>query len=87
MHSQTGSGLQEFRPKTVTTSVSSSRSPAGYARFTAICAVVPPVASTIGWKASVAISAATVRAAMPPSSHRLERNESVRDRASSRSAV
>jgi hypothetical protein len=49
--------------------------------------VVPPVASTIGWNASVAIRAATVSAAMPPSSHRLLWNESVRERARSRSAV
>ena len=60
--SQTGSGRQPFSPKTATTRPSSSRSPTGYARFTAISAGPPLVASTIGWKASVAISAATVSA-------------------------
>jgi hypothetical protein len=41
----------------------------------------------IGWKTSVATSAARVSAAMAPSSQRLLRNESVRERASSSNAV
>jgi hypothetical protein len=55
--------------------------------FTAISVGPPLVASTMGWKASVAISAATVSPAMAPSSQRLLRKVSVRERASSRSEV
>jgi hypothetical protein len=45
------------------------------------------VASTIGWKASVEISAATVSPAIAPSSQRLLRKESVRERATSSRAA
>ena len=68
--SQPRPGRQLARPNAPKTIASRIRSPTGYAKFVAIAAAEPELASrAIGSNASEAISAAEAIAAIAPSSH------------------